>query len=108
MEECDMPCTEFWKDYGISFMDAFIQSGNDLGNLKLRSWAERSQIPRYAITGNMYPKHNASEGDYGRTPVFSACIRASEESLKKFNFAEYPEEKTPRPCGNKELLLTVI
>ena len=90
-------------------MNEFMQSGNDLGNLKLRSWAERSEIPRYAITGNMYPQQNASEGDYGRTSVFSACIRGSEESLKKFNFADaqYPEE-LPDPCSDEELFLTVI
>ena len=89
-------------------MNAFKQSEHDLGNSELKSWVEGFNIPGYAITGGMYPKHNASQDQYGRTPVFSACIRSSEESLKKFNFAEYPEEAEPRRCGNNELLLTVI
>ena len=89
-------------------MDAFKQSGYDLGNSELKSWVEAFNIPRNSITGGMYPKHNASQDEYGRTPVFSACIRSSEESLNKFNFAEYPEGAEPRPCGVKELLLTVI
>ena len=108
ISNCDVRCMEFWKDYGIRFMGAFKQSEYDLGSSELRSWAERSDIPSYAITSNMYPKHNASEDDYGRTSIFSACIRASEASLKKFNFAEYPKGKKPRRCGNKELLLNVI
>ena len=89
-------------------MDAFKQSGYDLGNSELKSWVEAFNIPRNSITGGMYPKHNASQDEYGRTPVFSACIRSSEQSRRKFNFAEYPEEAEPRRCDKNELLLAVI